>query len=71
MVLDMDRPPIKTRKSSRTSRHSKGFDLSLWEESIRREYAEREKDRLATLSRIGTLLTEYFKNRVTLTAQWS
>ena len=61
--IDMDRPSTKARKSYRTSRHSKGFDLSLWEESIRREYAEREKDRLATLSRVGTLLTEYFKKK--------
>ncbi len=42
---------------------SEDFDLSLWEESIRRECAEREKDRLATLSRVGTLLTDYFKKK--------
>ena len=47
----------------KASRHSKSFDLSLWEESIRREYAEREKDRLATLSRVGPLLTDYFKKK--------
>lgn len=50
---------IKTRKLPITSRHSKGYDLSLWEESIRREYAAREKERLATLGRVETLLADY------------
>jgi predicted nucleotidyltransferase len=54
---------IKTRKLPISSRHSKGFDLSLWEEAIRREYSEREKERLAVLNRAETLLADYFKNK--------
>jgi predicted nucleotidyltransferase len=54
---------IKTRKHPIASKHWKGFDLSLWEEAISREFAEREKERLATLSRVGPLLTDYFKKK--------
>ncbi len=50
---------IKTRRHSCISAQLEGFDLSLWEESIRREYAEREKERLATLGRVETLLADY------------
>jgi predicted nucleotidyltransferase len=54
---------IKTPKSLIAYRHSKAFDLSLWEEAIRLEHAEREKERLTILNRAETLLADYFKNK--------
>jgi predicted nucleotidyltransferase len=59
----MKRSPSKTNRRREAAPGQKGFDLSLWEESLDREYAEREEVRLATLARVKNLLTEYFRKR--------
>jgi predicted nucleotidyltransferase len=59
----MKKAPSTTNRRREAAPGQKGFDFSLWEESLDREYAEREKVRLATLARVKNLLTDYFRKR--------